>query len=113
MFRKLESQPRTDVPLDKEAVIADTEQKQIDEQPTELSADTEEKPHTPSVFDVLTPREREITGYILSGYGNAEIAELLFLAENTVKSYRKEMYFKLQIHSRRELFALAERDPLI
>ncbi|WP_394706871.1 response regulator transcription factor [Marispirochaeta sp.] len=37
--------------------------------------------------DRLTPRETEITGLILRGRSNQQIAEELFISENTVKVY--------------------------
>ncbi|WP_425358332.1 LuxR C-terminal-related transcriptional regulator [Treponema brennaborense] len=32
------------------------------------------------------------------------------MSRNTVDTHRKEVYYKLDIHSRRELFALADRE---
>jgi len=52
---------------------------------------------------VLTPRETEVA--ILAKEGNAvkAIAEMLFISDNTVKTTLKNVYFKLDIHSKGEL----------
>ncbi len=62
----------------------------------------------PFAFDSLSGQEIRLAELIMQGYGNAEMAEILHITGNTVKGYRKTLYSKLQIHSRRELFALAE-----
>jgi DNA-binding CsgD family transcriptional regulator len=60
-------------------------------------------------FDKLSGQELRLAELIMQGYTNSEMAEVLNITENTVKGYRKTLYSKLQIHSRKELFALAER----
>ena len=52
---------------------------------------------------VLTPRETEVA--ILAKEGNAvkAIAEMLFISDATVKTILKNVYFKLDIHSKGEL----------
>ncbi len=62
-------------------------------------------------FDNLSGQEIRLAELIMQGYGNAEMAEILHITGNTVKGYRKTLYSKLQIHSRRELFELAEKAP--
>ncbi|MDD4007193.1 MAG: helix-turn-helix transcriptional regulator [Sphaerochaetaceae bacterium] len=52
----------------------------------------------------LSPRESEIVDLIIEGYEVPEIAQKLFLSPNTVKSNKKEIYAKLDVHSKRELF---------
>ena len=52
---------------------------------------------------VLSPREREIALLIREGLSAGQIAARLFLAESTVASVRKEIYRKLDIHSKMEL----------
>lgn len=61
-----------------------------------------------NAFDKISPRERELAELILLGYTNSEMAEKLGLTLGTIKVYRKNLYSKLQIHSKRELFALAD-----
>ena len=58
-------------------------------------------------FSKLSRQELRIAELIIHGYTNSEMAKLLYITENTVKSYRKTLYSKLHIHSKRELFDLA------
>ena len=43
------------------------------------------------------------------GYSNGDIAKILFISENTVKDHTKNIYRKLEVHSRFELAALVNR----
>ena len=54
----------------------------------------------------LTPRERQIVELILAGYPNDAIKKRLGISTGTVKNHRKRLYYKLDITSERELFAL-------
>jgi DNA-binding CsgD family transcriptional regulator len=56
----------------------------------------------------LTAREAEILTYLGRGYGAAYVAELLVVAESTVRSHRKSIYRKLEIGSREELLELLD-----
>lgn len=60
-------------------------------------------------FDKLSPQELRLAELILQGYTNSEIADTMHLTVGTVKGYRKNLYSKLQIHSKKELFELAQR----
>ena len=60
-------------------------------------------------FDKLSPQELRLAELILQGYTNSEIAEEMNLTVGTVKGYRKNLYSKLQIHSKKELFELAQK----
>lgn len=55
---------------------------------------------------VLTPRERDVVGYMLNGYSVARTAEKLAMAEGTVKIHRNSIHRKLEIGSQAELFSL-------
>jgi len=55
---------------------------------------------------VLTPREVEITSLILRGHSSAAIADVLSIAEGTVKIHRKNIHQKLKISSQSELFSM-------
>lgn len=48
----------------------------------------------------LTDRESEILALITQGMSNAQVAELTFLSPNTVKSYIRTIYQKIQVGSR-------------
>jgi DNA-binding NarL/FixJ family response regulator len=48
----------------------------------------------------LTDREAEILALITQGMSNAEVAELTYLSPNTVKSYIRTIYRKIQAGSR-------------
>jgi DNA-binding NarL/FixJ family response regulator len=59
------------------------------------SASTEE-----DVSEALTVREREVLHLICAGYSNREIADLLALAEGTVKNHVSNILFKLNARDR-------------
>ena len=61
----------------------------------------------------LTPREREILGYIVEGRTNREIAELLTLSVKTVENHRTNLMAKLDAHDRGQLIRAAERLGLV
>ena len=48
----------------------------------------------------LTDREAEVLALITQGKSNAEVAELTFLSPNTVKSYIRSVYRKIDVGSR-------------
>jgi two-component system, NarL family, nitrate/nitrite response regulator NarL len=50
--------------------------------------------------DALSPREREIIGYLARGQSNKEIARSLDLAESTVKIHVQHILRKLELSSR-------------
>lgn len=56
----------------------------------------------------LTAREREILGYLARGRSLPYIREALVLSKNTVSTHAKNLYKKLDIHSRQDLFDLIE-----
>ncbi len=56
--------------------------------------------------ETLSPREREILELILDNKKRREIAEILYLSENTVKTYTRTLYSKLGVARREELYAL-------
>jgi DNA-binding NarL/FixJ family response regulator len=61
----------------------------------------------------LTPREREILGYIVEGRTNREVAELLTLSVKTVENHRTNLMTKLDAHDRGQLIRAAERLGLV
>jgi NarL family two-component system response regulator LiaR len=48
----------------------------------------------------LTPREQEILELIAAGHSNREIAEKLFVSENTVKTHSSRVFEKLGVSRR-------------
>jgi DNA-binding CsgD family transcriptional regulator len=48
----------------------------------------------------LTPRQREILGWVAQGKTNAQIAELLYLSPGTVRKHLDNVYATLGVHSR-------------
>ena len=57
-------------------------------------------------FGALSEQERILAELILNGYTESSIAQMMNITLNTQKSYRKNLYAKLDIHSKRELFKL-------
>jgi two-component system, NarL family, nitrate/nitrite response regulator NarL len=55
----------------------------------------------------LTPREKEILLLVSKGFTNKQIADHLFIAENTVKNHIKNLLQKLQLENRVQLAAYA------
>ncbi|HOG63327.1 MAG TPA: helix-turn-helix transcriptional regulator, partial [Sedimentibacter sp.] len=56
-------------------------------------------------LDPLTVREEEVLQLILTGKSNREIAELLFISENTVKTHARNIFSKYDVGSRAELIS--------
>ncbi len=54
----------------------------------------------PGRHEGLTDREAEILALITQGKNNAEIAELTYLSPNTIKSYVRNLYRKIDVDSR-------------
>jgi DNA-binding NarL/FixJ family response regulator len=61
----------------------------------------------------LTPREREVVKLIAEAHTNAQIAEILHLAEKTVESHRANVLRKLGMRDRVELVRYAIRRGLV
>ncbi len=60
----------------------------------------------------LSGREIEVLRLVTGGATNREIADQLFIAENTVKVHLKKMLEKLQLRNRQQLAAYAVRQGL-
>jgi DNA-binding NarL/FixJ family response regulator len=52
------------------------------------------------IAEALTPREKEVLHLICAGYSNKEIADLLALAEGTVKNHVSNLLLKLDARDR-------------
>lgn len=62
-----------------------------------------------TLFDTLTPREREVLQLIGEGYTNSEIARRLSISVKTVETHRAQLRRKLNIHDRAGLIRYAIR----
>ena len=67
----------------------------------------------PGPREPLTPREQEVLKLIAEAHTNAQIAEILHLAEKTVESHRANLLRKLGMRDRVELVRYAIRRGLI
>ena len=65
------------------------------------------------VAEALTFREREVLHLICAGYGNKEIADLLALAEGTVKNHVSNLLLKLDARDRTRAAIKALQDGLL
>jgi DNA-binding CsgD family transcriptional regulator len=61
----------------------------------------------------ITPRELEILGLIAEGLSNREIADRLFVSENTVKTHSRRLFDKLGAQRRTQAVQLAKTARLI
>jgi len=60
----------------------------------------------------LTKRETEVMTYLAEGRDLAYICSECYLSRNTVKSYTKSIYLKVDVHSKQELIDLVDSTPL-
>lgn len=60
------------------------------------------KKQNSSILESLSKREREILELLSEGYRYKEIADKLFLGVDTVRTYIRNIYSTLQVHSRTE-----------
>lgn len=63
-------------------------------------------------LDQLTPTEFQVLRLIGQGKSNDEIAEIMFISKNTVRSHIKSIYSKLDTHSRLQLALYAINSAL-
>ena len=61
----------------------------------------------------ITPRELEILEAMAAGLSNREIAQRLFVSENTVKTHAARVFEKLSAHRRTQAVQLAKEAGLI
>ena len=61
----------------------------------------------------LTERELEVLKLVAKGMNNRDIAQELFISENTVKNHVRNILEKLHLHSRMEAVVYAVREKLL
>ena len=61
----------------------------------------------------LTDREMQVLRLVGRGMANRDIAQALFISENTVKNHVRNILEKLQLHSRMEAVVFAVRENLL
>jgi two-component system NarL family response regulator len=74
-----------------------------------LAKAAEEKVPAPK----LTDRELQVLKLVAQGMSNREVAEQLFISENTVKNHVRNILEKLHLHSRMEAVVYAMREKLL
>lgn len=66
----------------------------------------------PTIYSLLTPREREVLQLIAEGKKTKDISSILNISIKTVESHKKQIMDKLNIHSIAELTKFAIREGL-
>ena len=65
--------------------------------------------HLRGHYELLTPREREVMGFVVSGMLNKQIATDLGITEKTVKFHRAHIMQKMLAESLADLVRMAKR----
>ena len=60
----------------------------------------------------LSPREREMLGYLAKGRNVEYISDTLSLSKETVRTHRRNLYRKIDIHAQQDLMSLLEQVEL-
>jgi DNA-binding NarL/FixJ family response regulator len=71
------------------------------------------RPSTPTSWNSLTPRERQVLKLIAEGNSNREIAEYLTLSHKTVEKHRSNLMQKLDLHNAPAVTAYAIQNGLL
>ncbi len=79
----------------------------------DLSSGLERKPIEDEDSKKLTPREGEVLQFVAQGSTNKEIADALFISENTVKTHLQNIMEKLHLANRSQAAAYAIKRGLV
>jgi len=71
------------------------------------------KTPNPRAVQALTPRELDVLREVARGLSNAEIAESLFLSEQTVKTHVAHILMKLSVRDRTQVVVFAYENGLV
>jgi DNA-binding NarL/FixJ family response regulator len=80
---------------------------------SDFVAQPERRRVTPGALDELTPREREVLGYVGRGLSNQQIAETLVISPATAKTHVSRVMMKLAAHDRAQLVVIAYETGLV
>ncbi|WP_333620019.1 response regulator transcription factor [Dietzia sp.] len=69
--------------------------------------------HEPRALASLTPRERETLEQIATGRSNAEIADTLYISEETVKTHVRRVLQKLALRDRAQVVVYAYENGVV
>jgi RNA polymerase sigma factor (sigma-70 family) len=72
-----------------------------------LLQDQAQRRENDELLAALTPREREVLNCLAAGAGRREVAELLNLSANTVRTHLQNLMAKLGVHTTLEAVALS------
>lgn len=85
----------------------------MDENMEKLLNDEEVPEKLGEPFRILTKRELEILPLVAKGYGNKDIAEMLFVSVKTVEAHKARIMEKLGLSTRPELVEYAMKKKLV
>lgn len=94
-------------PFDDEVLIAAV--REALQKSAEMQAVLDERSAIQKRLDLLTPREREVATYVITGLLNKQIAHALSITEKTVIVHRGRVMEKMDVDSVAELVRLAEK----
>lgn len=81
--------------------------------PSSPSSSSSASPSCLYLLDPLSQREKEVVQLLAAGFSNGEIAHRLVIADETVKKHLKNIYNKLDVHSRTAAVAQARQLGLL
>jgi len=70
-------------------------------------------PPAPNYPDHLTKREVEVLRLIATGHSNRQIADILFLSPRTIERHIANVYLKIDVHTKAEATAYAQRQQRV